>query len=321
MTERDCSALIRGLESTPLFGKLKELGIIACRRPRTWNLASDFLEFDDTVFHHSTPDSDIAPLVEKNRDLLPVIRKIGLERFKSLFYENEGEVDAAHIASLLGLPVPAVKRIISLMNDISLLSEFFHPSRVTHPGGAYTKIAKIDSDRGRLVCGYYSLQTARGSYMIDSDRLKSFRKGLDRDTQNRLKEIVSRLTLINSRKNTVHAVIESLLGLQREYFLTGRPATLRVLSAKELAQELRIAPSSVSRAIFGRSIVTPHQDEIPLKLLLPPHKKVVCHILREILKTRHTLTDAQLREELSRTYGITVSRRQVCQCRNAVTGG
>lgn len=315
LDERKSNELINDIESDPLFKSLMKSGVVKYRRHSNWNLASDFLEFDDNIFHNTSADSDISEVVENNSDILPIIKNLGIDKFKSLFL-NSSYLDENKIASDIGADILTVQRIIKLINEVSVLSEFFHPSKISQPSISYVKIAKIDVDDGQLVCGYYSLNMAKGKYLIDNEKLELFKTELDGNDKIKLKELLSAINLMNSKKSIVHDIISMLMKLQNQYFLTGSLSKLNVLTAKDLSQQLKISQSSVSRAIFKKSIVTPWDIEITIKSLLPHKKNVVKHVLKDILNKHPGYIDEQIREELSNKHNISVSRRLVCLCRN-----
>ena len=77
-----------------------------------------------------------------------------------------------------------------------------------------------------------------------------------------------------------------------------------------------MAPSSISRTIRNKSIVTPWGEEIPLKYLFPKPKRFKTELLRQILAGDDKLTsDEAIRLKLRQKFGVAISRRSVANLR------
>ncbi|MBN1622412.1 MAG: hypothetical protein JW871_07475 [Endomicrobiales bacterium] len=317
LNEHDFSELIKNIELDPLFEKLRSLGVLKRQKHRNSRIASDFLEFDDNIFHQGSGDSDISEFIEKNKDIIPVIKKMGIEKFKNLFLYNENP-DIEEISKNCSIPVPIVKRIMGLVNNVFVISEFFHPSKIVTPNIAYTKVAKIEIDKNQLFCAYYITHMAQGGYLVDSEKLKKLKQTLKTEDKQHLEKIISSINLANQRKSVLHNMISLLSDKQKEFFTKGSISELKVFTEKELAEQLEISRSSVCRTLYAKSIVTPQNKEIPIKMLLPSKKSLIKHILRDVLRDNSKHTDTQLKEKLLKEYNISASRRLVCQCRNEI---
>ena len=315
LKERDFAESIHKSETDPLFAQLKDLKIVTRHRHDKWKLSGDFLEFDDNIFHSSSSDSNISKIIEENSDLVPIIRTIGIEDFKSYFIENQ-EFDLEAAAAALSISVKTVERIVKFIDSVSVMSEFFHPSKISQSTISYIKTAKIDILDSKAAFGYYSPNMARGKYLIDTEKLKLFKKSIDKESKQRLDGLISHLNLINNRKNLLHSIIEYLVNFQEQYFLSSDPAKLKFLTAKALASALGISESSVSRIIYAKSIVTPWNNEIPLHVLLPKKKNITGYILKSLISQNPEHNDEQHRKTLNEKYNFPVSRRLVCKCRN-----
>ena len=85
---------------------------------------------------------------------------------------------------------------------------------------------------------------------------------------------------------------------------------------KELAERIKLAPSSVSRAIRGKSIDTPWGEEIPLKHFFPKPKRFRKELLKQLLETDKGLSsDETIRAKLQEQFGVAISRRSVANLR------
>jgi RNA polymerase sigma-54 factor len=167
-------------------------------------------------------------------------------------------------------------------------------------------------------------------------RLNSqYRRLLDRDKEpnkevrNYVKErFASALLLmknIEQRKKTILQVCQSVVKRQRE-FLDHGIEQLKPMMIKDLAEEIGVHPSTVSRAVankyahtpqgvyelryfFSEAVQGPAGSETPLLLLKRKVKKMI-----EEEDSRHPLTDDQI-TTLLRGEGINVTRRTVAKYR------
>ena len=87
-------------------------------------------------------------------------------------------------------------------------------------------------------------------------------------------------------------------------------------SQTELAKKIGLNPSSVSRAIGGKSIDTPWGEEVPLKHFFPRPKRFKKELLRRLLETEMGLaSDETIRVKLQQKFGVAISRRSVASLR------
>jgi RNA polymerase sigma-54 factor len=163
----------------------------------------------------------------------------------------------------------------------------------------------------------------------------SYRRLLDpaaepnRETRNYIKErFQSALQLIRNveqRKQTILRVCQSIVQRQREFLDQGVDA-LRPMMIKEVAEEIGVHPSTVSRAVaskyahtpqgvfelrafFSEAVQGPSGGDIPLQTL----KRMVKKMIEEEDRSR-PLTDDQIAARLQE-QGIQVTRRTVAKYR------
>lgn len=154
-------------------------------------------------------------------------------------------------------------------------------------------------------------------------------QGADRETKNYVKErYQSALQLIRNieqRRQTILRVCESIVRRQREFLENGIDA-LRPMMIKDVAEEIGVHPSTVSRAVankyahtpqgvfelrffFSEAVQGPSGGSIPLLTLKRMVKKMIDEEDR-----RKPLTDDQIAAALQR-QGIQVTRRTVAKYR------
>lgn len=154
-------------------------------------------------------------------------------------------------------------------------------------------------------------------------------KGTERDVKEYVKEryksAIQLLRNIEQRKNTIVRVCESIVRRQGEFLERGLEG-MRPMMIKEVAEEIGVHPSTVSRAVANKYVHTPQGvyelrfffseggngsegADLPLVLLKRRVKKLI-----EEEDPRKPWTDEYLAEELQR-QGIKVTRRTVAKYR------
>ncbi len=141
----------------------------------------------------------------------------------------------------------------------------------------------------------------------------------------RYKSAIQLLRNIEQRKNTIVKTCEAIVRRQGEFLELGVDA-LRPMMIKEVAEEIGVHPSTVSRAVankyvhtaqgvyelrffFSEGVGGPEGADLPLMLLKRKVKKLI-----EDEDPRKPWTDDYLSEELGR-QGIQVTRRTVAKYR------
>ncbi|HEX2917992.1 MAG TPA: RNA polymerase factor sigma-54 [Edaphobacter sp.] len=141
----------------------------------------------------------------------------------------------------------------------------------------------------------------------------------------RYKSAIQLLRNIEQRKNTIVRTCEVIVRRQTEFLERGVEA-LKPMMIKEVAEEIGVHPSTVSRAVankyvhtpqgvyelrffFSEGVNGPEGGDLPLVLLKRKVKKLI-----EEEDPRKPLTDDQLAAELQR-QGIQVTRRTVAKYR------
>jgi RNA polymerase sigma-54 factor len=154
-------------------------------------------------------------------------------------------------------------------------------------------------------------------------------KGTEREVREYVKEryrsAIQLLRNIEQRKNTIVRTCESIVRRQQEFLEKGVEA-LRPMMIKEVAEEIGVHPSTVSRAVankyvhtpqgvyelrffFSEGVNGPEGGDLPLPLLKRRVKKLI-----EEEDAHKPWTDEQLAAELQR-QGIQVTRRTVAKYR------
>jgi len=229
------------------------------------------------------------------------------------------------VARALNRPVELVKRAVDVIKRLD-----------PKPGLRYNKTEPrlVEPDvQFRKVDGEWQV------FMNDDDlpqlrlnptyRRLLVRDAADRDVRNYVKErftaAIQLMKNIEQRKQTILKVCQSILRRQHEYLDYG-PDQLKPMMIKEVAEEVGVHPSTVSRAVankyvhtpsgvlelrsfFSESVNGPQGSEMSLLSLKRRVKQMI-----EGEDTAHPLTDEQITKKLS-DEGIHVTRRTVAKYR------
>jgi RNA polymerase sigma-54 factor len=156
-------------------------------------------------------------------------------------------------------------------------------------------------------------------------RQKQTEKEVREYVKERYKSAIQLLRNIEQRKNTIVRTCEVIVRRQAEFLEHGEQS-LKPMMIKEVAEEIGVHPSTVSRAVankyvhttqgvyelrffFSEGVNGPEGADLPLVLLKRKVKKLI-----EEEDERKPLTDDQLAAELQR-QGIQVTRRTVAKYR------
>jgi RNA polymerase sigma-54 factor len=321
LPEEKFGVFIRDLENDPLFRKLAGYAapgyqkVIRLSRFPQAGFSFQFCNLREEL-NRDTSGCDVEALVGRSGEAAAVIRRMGLEKFETCFLYADGNRPAGDIAAACGLTVEDVAKVHALLNDISVHTEFFYPSVIRPEARVrYSRIAAVEDDgAGRLIPKFYSPRFAAGKYQVDVPLLDSLKKGgfFSAEEEARLFSFLGKLELVNSRKSTLYQIVLRIIERQRAYLLSGDERRLVPCTQAELARTIGVDESIISRAIHGKSIVTPRLDEKPLRFFAPSRKMVRTRFIREIIAARDgKITDNDIRAILKEQYGISVSRRTV----------
>jgi len=229
------------------------------------------------------------------------------------------------VARALNRPIELVKRAVDVIKRLD-----------PKPGLRYNKIEPrlVEPDvQFRKVDGEWQV------FMNDDDlpqlrlnptyRRLLARDAADRDVRNYVKErftaAIQLMKNIEQRKHTIVKVCQSILRRQHEYLDYG-PDQLKPMMIKEVAEEVGVHPSTVSRAVankyvhtpsgvlelrsfFSESVNGPQGSEMSLLSLKRRVKQMI-----EEEDASHPLTDEQITKKLG-DEGIQVTRRTVAKYR------
>src|SRR6202041_985109 len=232
------------------------------------------------------------------------------------------------VARALNRPVELVKRAVDVIKQLDpkpgLRYNHIEP-RLVEPD---VQFRKVDGEWQALM-NEDDLPQLRLNPMY---RRLLARDAADRDVRNYVKErftaAIQLMKNIEQRKHTIQRVCQSILRRQGDFLDYGADQ-LKPMMIKEVAEEVGVHPSTVSRAVankyvhtpqgvlelryfFSESVNGPQGGEMSLLSLKRRVKKMI-----EDEDTSHPLTDEQITKKLS-DEGIQVTRRTVAKYREAL---
>ncbi|MBI5240458.1 MAG: hypothetical protein HY926_08285 [Elusimicrobia bacterium] len=317
MPEREFAREIERVEKDPLFRKLhfgtgSRPGFIRRQRWPSGRCGSSIFE----AAVHALPSRQhvqVEEIVDRRQALLPKIQELGREAFERYFLYAEEALPLAEIARRTGFAEEEIREINDLLVEFGAQAEFAGPAEAA-PASAYASLAAISLEQGEPALEFHSPYWARGRYQIRYDLLDEWKRSglLDGRELKQLPRLLRKIETLNLRQNTIYRVLESLCRLQAKYLKSRREELMRPISLQQLARQLELSPSTVSRAAAGRSVRLPWGREVPLIALLPGRRRVLRRILALWLEEEGPRgTDAGLAARLRQEFGISVSRRTV----------
>ena len=321
MPEEEFNKLIIEAEGNPLFKKLyrKERIIRYQRYPKT-DISPHFYQLNEEIATGGTGTLDIESLLSDKEDIVRQIQKMGLENFKRYFLYPEPGGSLEKVAQDCNLKLAEVEKINSLINEFSIMSEFYNPSALSSGHRIhYSKVASIERGSEGFVIGYISPSYARGRYSIDYERFEELKgNGTFSAAETReIRQLFKRLEVINRRKDTVTRILQGIVEKQAPYFESGNGKAVLPFNQKELAEKIGLVPSSISRAISGKSLETPWGEEKALKDFFPRSRMFKKELIRQLLETGEEFrSDEAIKAKLELKFGVFISRRSVASLRD-----
>jgi hypothetical protein len=319
MPEEEFSRLASDMENSPLFKRLyRQEKIVHYQRYPGTDISPRFLQFDEGIAAGSDT-LDIESVLSGREDVVRHIQRIGPDSFKRYFLYPEPEVTVEEIAQECGLEMADVEEINALINEFAVMSQFYNPSALSAGHGiTYSRVASVEKRPEGFVIAYLSPCYARGRYSIDYRRFEEMKESgaFAVEDVGEIRQLLKRLELINRRKDTMTRILQSIAERQALYFESGEDMALLPFSQKELAGSIGLVPSSVSRAISGRSLETPWGEERALKDFFPRPRSFRKELVRRILASGESFAcDEEIRARLERDHGVSISRRSVASLR------
>jgi RNA polymerase sigma-54 factor len=119
---------------------------------------------------------------------------------------------------------------------------------------------------------------------------------------------------LQQRNHTIVRLMQRLVVIQRDFILYG-DAWLKPLTRADLAEELEVHESTMSRAVSDKAVQLPNRRIVPLSMFFDRSLHVRTALKQIIDQETSTLSDSQIAELLS-GMGFPVARRTVAKYRS-----
>jgi hypothetical protein len=330
MTEREIAEMVKEVESDPVFGKLlypenRAFKVVRFQpHPRTQLSPSFYAMNEETTAETARPEA--AAVLLNGRGAMALIRRMGQEKFEKYFLRADQEVDRAQLAREVALSEQEIQQVRDFLLTYSVQSEFFDPPAraAASPGKRVVRLAHLSMDeKGNPVFEFGSPLLARGRYDIHYERLQSILMSaeLSPGARRHMKAFVRRLELINWRQNTLYRILDLVCHTQRLYLATQDSLKKVPITQRQLAKRLAVAPSTINRAIQGRSLVLPWGEEVLLEDIFCSRKELCLDALGVMSEEDEDFdrrTDQELQDGLKTRLGLPVPRRTMNSYRRAL---
>ena len=324
MPESEFAKEVEKIEKDPLFQKLffgSDQVPAAIRRHR-WprgQLSGRFYEMNEQLIAKGDR-VQVDALLEGRQNLVDIIRSIGREDFERYFIHAEEPLTLPQIAERTGMGLADVRAVHDFILEMGSRAEFELPNRDPGAVQSYACLAKISLEGEDPVFEFLSPYWARGLYQLRYEMVEKWKDkgGLGPEERKRLPRLLKKIEAVNLRQNTLFRILESAVKIQALALGTGKEEDKTAISLRQLARRLDLAPSTISRALAGRSVRLPRGGEVPLITLVPGRRRVVREILARWLAADETQTDQALAERLRDERSIRISRRTVNAVRHEV---
>jgi RNA polymerase sigma-54 factor len=118
---------------------------------------------------------------------------------------------------------------------------------------------------------------------------------------------------IQQRNHTLVRLMTMLTNIQKEFILYGN-SFMKPITRANLAEELEVHESTVSRAVSAKSVQLPNGRIIPLSKLFDRSLNVRTAMKQIIVEEAHPLSDTEIADRLS-GQGFPIARRTVAKYR------
>jgi len=326
---------IKKIEEDPLFQELKDkYHLVSYKRFRDVKERFPSLELKEKLVSQEG-NVDVEELLEENPQALPILKKIGetigVNQFSKFLYG--GDLKIKEITDRCHLSSRETEIFKDFINKFQIQSVFeLSPSSSSSSSFSLNlfKVAAIEKEENSLVICPLEKESylIKGKYSINYERFQELIGGkvFTPSETNRISAFFKKLNLINRRMTTLYQIIHYLKEIQHKFFESGDPKDLVPLTQSEIAYHIGVNPSSVSRAIANKSILTPQGKEKPLKFFFSKKRleKFFLEILKEEEKEikKGTLSrpfsDEEIKKRLKKRYNLNLSRRTVCKYRETL---
>jgi len=157
----------------------------------------------------------------------------------------------------------------------------------------------------------------RGTLRVNQ-LFKDSMKSVDQDQAEIWKGDIEKASLlikcIQQRSNAMKLLLEKLVVIQKDYIIGG-DKNMASLTRAQIAQELGLHESTISRAVSGKTIQLPNKRIVPMATFFDRSLSLRTIIKEMIENEDHPMSDSEIKECLEEE-GVSIARRTVAKYRS-----
>lgn len=246
-------------------------------------------------------------------ELLTKLIKTHLDNFDGLDYEA--------IADEMGIAPEGVEALVTFIrNNLNPNPGVGYSSSSTNNHIVPSFEITVEEGHIRII----NLEERHGIKITISDKYTKLIEDpkTDEVTRKFLKEKLAAAKALKENLENRHRNLDSLIQYvvhKQSAFVHHGPLFLEPLLQKEIAHHLAISPSTVSRIVSSKYVLTPH-GTVPIKALCPRShfgktSERLKLIIKELSEQHPELSDEKLKKLLQREFGMPIARRTVAKYR------
>jgi RNA polymerase sigma-54 factor len=157
----------------------------------------------------------------------------------------------------------------------------------------------------------------RGTLQLNpvyKESIKQAENGVREEMKEDLEKASLFIKCLQQRNNTMQRLLERIISIQKDFLSRGEQH-MKPLTRAQIAKELQVHESTISRAVANKSLKLPSGEVVPLSRFFERNLNIRAVIHEIIDQESKPLSDTQIREVLKHK-GINIARRTVAKYRS-----
>ena len=308
--EREIEANLRILEASPIFLLLKKAGVVAPATGIPRLAVRRFIGYQ----LRGTAEGIGAALNGRSHEIA-IMSRLGQSLFEDVFLCDEPLSDNER-AVRCGITCAEARQLRELVDRIYIESEVSDTGISAARQSSPEAVARFSVASGAPQLEFFNGKIWRGRYVVDLQRRDALLRTLTTAEACQARSFLFELELLERRNSLLHRLLDVVMEVQRIYLVSKDPDDRRPLTQAEVAGRLHVAPSVINRLISNKAVELPWGLEAPIKALFPSRKTILRDQVYILAVARPALTDNEIRVEVGRLFGVSLSRTSIGQYRN-----
>src|SRR3989339_244725 len=219
MSEKSFDDLLKELEKSPVFNSLKLTGVLSIAESSARIAARNFAGYGVKL----SSGGGIPELIDGNCDLVKLIQSIGQEKFEALFLKDAVLTDVER-SEECDITVKEAEKLREFVDRTFIQAEFEQKAPTHAPEQVFSSVASIDIENGKPVLAFFNRDIWKSQYKVNQNKLSEYLSSVSGKEADKIQGVLKQLEFVEQRKTTLYKLLETLLEMQAEYFITGDPA-------------------------------------------------------------------------------------------------